>query len=49
MYVCIYIYIYIYYSQRVSHNLLFDLTRLHNKSFDNPESEINKYNIFYTF
>ena len=33
--------------ERVHHNLCFNLFLLHNNSFDNQGSEINKSNIFY--
>ena len=49
MYVCIYVYICIYDSQIVHHNLCFNLFILHNNSFDNQGSEINKNDIFLRF
>ena len=45
----IYIYIYIYDSQIVLHNPCFIIFILHNNSFDNQGSEINKNNIFLRF
>ena len=45
----IYIYIYIYDSQIVHHNPRFNLFILHNNSFDNQGSKINKNDIFFTF
>ena len=41
-----YIYIYIYYSQLVHPNPCFNLFMLHNNSFDNQGSEINKNETF---
>ena len=41
-----YIYIYIYNNQIVHHNPCFNLFILHNNSFDNQGSEINKNDIF---
>ena len=41
----IYIYIYTYISY--TYNPCFNLFRLHNNSFDDQESEINKNDIFY--
>ena len=40
---------YIYDSQIVHHNPCFNLFILHNNSFDNQGSEINKSDIFFTF
>ena len=48
IYAYTYIYIYIYDSQIVHHNSCFNLLILHNNSFDNQGSEINK-NIFLRF
>ena len=45
MYICIYI----YDSQKVHHNPCFTLFILHNKSFDNQGSEINKNKFFLCF
>ena len=42
-------YIYIYYSQLVHPNPCFNLFMLHNNSFDNQGSEINKNDIFLPF
>ena len=42
-------YIYIYYSQLVHPNPCFNLFMLHNNSFDNQGSEINKNDIFLRF
>ena len=39
---------YIYDSQIVHHNTCFNLFLLHNNSFDNQGSEINKNDIFFT-
>ena len=44
MYIYIYVYIYI-----VHHNPCFNLFVLHNNSFDNQESEVNKNDIFLRF
>ena len=46
-YIYIYIYIYVYDSQIVHHNTCFNLFILHNNSFDNEGSEINKNDFFY--
>ena len=48
-YICDIIYIYIYDSQIVHHNPRFNLFILHNNSFDNQGSKINKNDIFFTF
>ena len=48
-FLCIYIYIYIYDSQIVHHNPCFIIFILHDNSFDNQGSEINKNNIFLRF
>ena len=40
---------YIYDSQIVDHNPCFNLFMLHNNSFDNQGSEVNKYDIFLRF
>ena len=45
----IYIYIYIYDSQIVHENFCFNLFILHNDSFDNQGSEINKNDVFLRF
>ena len=45
----IYIYIYMYDSQIVHHNPCFIIFILHNNSFDNQGSEINKNHIFLRF
>ena len=44
-----YIYVYMYDSQIAHHNPCFNLFIIHNNSFDNQGSEINKNNIFFTF
>ena len=46
IYNSIYIYIYIYDNQIVYHNRCFNLFILHNNSFDNQGSKINKDYIF---
>ena len=38
-----------YDSQIVHHDPCFNLFLLHNNSFDNPGSEINKNDVFFTF
>ena len=45
--VYMYIYIHLYDSQIVHHNPCFNLFILHNNSFDNEGSEINKNDFFY--
>ena len=50
MYIYItYIYTYIYDGQIVHHDPCFNLFLLHNNSFDNPGSEINKNDVFLLF
>ena len=49
IYIHTYVYIYIYYSQLVHPNPCFNLFMLHNNSFDNQGSEVNKYDIFLRF
>ena len=44
-----YFLLYIYDSQTVHHNSCFNLFILHNNSFDNQRSEINKNNISFMF
>ena len=48
-FIYIYIYIYIYDSHIVHHDPCFILFILHNNSFDNQGSEINKNHIFLRF
>ena len=45
----IYIYTYMYDSQIMHHDSCFNLFLLHNNSFDNPGSEINKNDVFLLF